>query len=91
MLFLVVLSFGLSHPCTELTLNCCRDEGQFSLHGSRAAQAVVEGIIHHVRITGGIVHCTIEQLADYCGLATVSKNGNRSTTRASRAIQKLQN
>jgi len=72
-------------------LNCCRDERQFILHGSWAAQTMVEGIIHHLHITGGIMHCAIEQLADYCGLATISKNGNRSTTRASRAIQKLQN
>jgi hypothetical protein len=52
---------------------------------------MVEGIIHHLHITGGIMHCAIEQLADYCGLATVFKNGNRSTIRTSHAIQKLQN
>lgn len=56
-------------------------------HRAKAMQALADGIIHHMHITTGIVHCSVEQLADYCGLSTVSEAGNRSITRASRVIQ----
>lgn len=53
-------------------------------------QALIAAISHFFNISTGLVHCTIEKLAELCGLVTVSKNGNRSITRASRCIQQME-
>ncbi|MEW9824890.1 MAG: plasmid replication initiator RepA (plasmid) [Candidatus Symbiodolus clandestinus] len=59
-------------------------------HRARAMQAVMAAISHFFNISTGLVHCTVEKLAELCGLITVSKNGNRSITRASRCIQQME-
>ncbi|MEW9810179.1 MAG: plasmid replication initiator RepA (plasmid) [Candidatus Symbiodolus clandestinus] len=59
-------------------------------HRARALQSMMEAMIHHLNIITGVVHCTVEKLAEYCGLDTVSEAGNRSITRASRCIQQME-
>lgn len=75
-------------PLDPTTGNPCpRHQRRINTYRAKAMQALAVGISHHMHITTGVVCCSVEQLADYCGLSTVSEAGNRSITRASRAIQ----
>lgn len=78
-------------PIDPATLKPIHRQRHFNLHRARAIQAVVIGIAHHLNIVTGIVKgASIELLAHQCGLATKSKAGNESITRASRAIITLE-
>lgn len=55
-------------------------------HRARALRAMVPAMLHHYNIASGLVMASVEQLADECGLSTLSEAGNKSITRASRLI-----
>ncbi|WP_236393587.1 incFII family plasmid replication initiator RepA [Pantoea sp. Mhis] len=55
----------------------------------RAIDALLQGICFHYDPLANRVQCSITNLAIECGLATESKNGNLSTTRATRALRFL--
>lgn len=55
-------------------------------HRACAMRAMVLAMLYHFNITSELVQATIEQLADECGLSTISRAGNKSVTRASRLI-----
>lgn len=62
----------------------------FNRHRAQAIQAGVECMLHHVHITSGMVQASCEQMADLCGLSTVSAAGNKSITRLTRMIDDLE-
>ena len=83
--------FRAMWPVDPVTLKPIHRKRRFNLHRARAIQAVVLGIAHHMNIVTGIVKgASIELLAHQCGLATKSKAGNESITRASRAVITLE-
>ncbi|AWK15642.1 plasmid replication initiator RepA [Candidatus Fukatsuia symbiotica] len=55
-------------------------------HRARALRAMVPALLYHFNIASGLVMASVEQLADECGLSTLSEAGNKSITRASRLI-----
>lgn len=56
----------------------------------KALAAMVQAIIHHLNLHDlQVKNVTVEQLADYCGLSTVSEAGNKSISRAIRTIQMM--
>jgi len=55
-------------------------------HRASAMRAMVLAMLYHFNITSELVQATVEQLADECGLSTISNAGNKSITRASRLI-----
>nr|CAA07300.1 RepA1 protein [Buchnera aphidicola] len=55
-------------------------------HRARAMRAMVLAMLYHFNISSGLVQASVEQLSDECNLSTLSKNGNKSITRASRVI-----
>ncbi|WP_343188407.1 plasmid replication initiator RepA (plasmid) [Buchnera aphidicola (Ceratoglyphina bambusae)] len=55
-------------------------------HRACAMRAIVIAMIYHFNITSDLVQASVEQLADECGLSTISKAGNKSITRVSRLI-----
>lgn len=55
-------------------------------HRACAMRAMVLAMLYHFNITSELVQATVEQLADECGLSTISNAGNKSVTRASRLI-----
>lgn len=52
----------------------------------KAINAAITGILYFVNIVSREVHASAEQLADLCGLSTVSAAGNKSITRLTRAL-----
>ncbi|SUY95373.1 plasmid replication initiation protein RepA1 [Citrobacter freundii] len=52
----------------------------------KAINAAITGILYFVNIVSREVHASAEQLADQCGLSTVSAAGNKSITRLTRAL-----
>lgn len=62
----------------------------FNHHRAQAIQAGVECMLHHVHITSGMIQASCEQMADLCGLSTVSAAGNKSITRFTRMIDDLE-
>ncbi|AAO31542.1 RepA1 protein (plasmid) [Buchnera aphidicola str. Bp (Baizongia pistaciae)] len=62
---------------------------QLNEHRAAAMRVIVPAMIYHFNITSDLVQASIEQLADECGLSTVSKSGNKSITRASRLISQF--
>jgi len=56
----------------------------------KSLAAMVQAIIHHLNLHDlQVKNVTIEQLADYCGLSTISEAGNKSISRAIRTIQMM--
>lgn len=55
----------------------------------RAIDALLQGICFHYDPLANRVQCSITNIAIECGLATESKNGHLSTTRATRALRFL--
>lgn len=58
-------------------------------HRRKALNALLLSILHHVNIISRKVPVGAEALADHCGLSTVSAAGNKSTSRATRALKML--
>lgn len=56
-------------------------------HRAKAMRAIVQAMLFHYNIITGVIHASVEQLSDECGLSTISKAGNKSITRASRLIK----
>ncbi|AAO31544.1 RepA2 protein (plasmid) [Buchnera aphidicola str. Bp (Baizongia pistaciae)] len=54
-----------------------------------AIKAIIQAMLYHFNIKTKKVTASVEQLADECGLSTVSKSGNKSITRASRLISQF--
>lgn len=52
----------------------------------KAINAAITAILYFVNIVSREVHASAEQLADQCGLSTVSAAGNKSITRLTRAL-----
>jgi incFII family plasmid replication initiator RepA len=52
----------------------------------KAINAAITAILYFVNIVSREVHASAEQLADQCGLSTVSDAGNKSITRLTRAL-----
>lgn len=52
----------------------------------KAINAAITGILYFVNIVSREVHASAEQLADLCGLSTISAAGNKSITRLTRAL-----
>ncbi|AWH90782.1 replication protein RepA (plasmid) [Buchnera aphidicola (Melanaphis sacchari)] len=55
-------------------------------HRACSMRAMVLAMLYHFNISSELVQASVEQLADECGLSTVSQAGNKSITRASRLI-----
>ncbi|CAL4326029.1 plasmid replication initiator RepA [Buchnera aphidicola] len=55
-------------------------------HRACAMRAMVQAMLYHFNIISRLVYASVEQLADECGLSTISKAGNKSISRASRLI-----
>nr|CAC10487.1 RepA1 protein [Buchnera aphidicola] len=62
---------------------------QLNEHRAAAMRAIVPAMVYHFNITSNLVQASIEQLADECGLSTISKSGNKSITRVSRLISEF--
>lgn len=73
-------------PLNPDTLKPVYRRRRFNEHRGRAMQAVTQCIAHHLNVVTGIAQVSIEMLAHQCGLATRSEAGNKSITRASRAV-----
>ncbi|EED9388656.1 RepA [Salmonella enterica subsp. enterica] len=58
-------------------------------HRRRAINAVISALLHHTNVISKRVLASAEALADFCGLSTVSKAGNKSITRCTRALAQL--
>lgn len=61
----------------------------FNKHRARAMNAMAQGISYHLNIISGSVPVSFTTMAKEAGLATTSKAGNLSITRATRAMQDL--
>lgn len=61
----------------------------FNKHRARAIRALVHAMVYHLHIVSGTIPACFTTLAKEAGLATVSKAGNLSITRATRAAQTL--
>lgn len=57
----------------------------------RAIEALLQGLCFHYDPLANRANATLTTIAIECGLATESKNGNLSITRATRALQSLAN
>lgn len=55
-------------------------------HRACAMRAMVQAMLYHFNIISKLVYASVEQLADECGLSTISKTGNKSISRASRLL-----
>ncbi|OAJ92812.1 plasmid replication initiator RepA [Vibrio bivalvicida] len=62
----------------------------FNLHLKRAVQVGFEALAYHANILTGVVHSSCTDMADMCGLSTVSENGNKSISRFTRMIDQLE-
>ena len=58
-------------------------------HRLTAFITVIQGMLYYFNIDTKKVEISIEQLADECGLSTISKSGNKSITRVSRLISEF--
>lgn len=58
-------------------------------HRRRAINAVIAALLHHTNIISKRVLASAEALSDFCGLSTISKAGNKSITRCTRALAQL--
>lgn len=61
----------------------------FNKHRARAMNAMTQGISYHLNIISGHVPVSFTTMAVETGLATTSRAGNLSITRATRAMQDL--
>jgi hypothetical protein len=55
----------------------------------KALAAVVQAMLHHLNLVTHQVEASVEQIADECGLSTVSKANNKSITRVSNLFNDL--
>lgn len=71
------------NPKTGLPIKRMR---RLNEHRASAMRAMVNAMLYHYNIVSEIVQASVEQLSDECGLSTISANGNKSISRASRLI-----
>ncbi|CAL4044160.1 plasmid replication initiator RepA [Buchnera aphidicola] len=55
----------------------------------RALNAMLRAILYHVNVVSKQVPISASMLSEYCGLTTISKAGNKSVTRGTRALTML--
>ncbi|OAG95557.1 plasmid replication initiator RepA [Salmonella enterica] len=75
------IAFYVNQPATR--------KRRINEHRRRAINAVIAALLHHTNIISKRVLASAEALADFCGLSTVSKAGNKSITRCTRALAQL--